>query len=165
MSRTTTGMAVLALLLAAGLCTTGHAGAAVAVEAQNGNADAAPAREPFNPADAARDDDPKVERPKADEPKKEEPKVRVDSKAALARNALAAIAAAEKAVTEGNKDAATAEMAKAKAALEALRKAILRDELRENMEFRSLGGEGNVPAGDARAPERRTRVDGDANAP
>ena len=163
------GLVVAALL--AVVVFAGSTLAAVALEVQEGNGlNAAPAREPINPADAAKDDDPKVEQPKTDEPKKEEPKkeepkVRVDPKAVLVNNALTAIAAAEKAVAEGNKEVAAAELAKAKTALEALQKAMLRDKLRENMEFKSLDGARNIPAKDARPQEKRTRYDGDENSP
>ena len=92
-------------------------------------------------------------RPKgaAVKPAKEEPEARVDPKTVFVNNALTAIAAAEKALAEGNKEVATAELAKAMTALEALQKTMLRDGLRENMEFKSLDGDAN-PAGDANVP-------------
>jgi hypothetical protein len=60
----------------------------------------------------------------ADTPKKEEPKKRVDPKVVMAASAMAAVEAAQKAMEEGNKEAALAELAKAKAAIQGLQKAM-----------------------------------------
>ena len=139
------GLGVVAALVAV-VVFAGSAWAAVAADAQGGNG--------LTPAPVKASVDAPADAPKADEPKKVEAKVRVDPKAALVTNALAAIAAAEKAVGEGNKEVATAELAKAKAALEDLQKSMLRDKLRENMQMRKLDGAAN-PGGDANAPAGR----------
>ena len=88
--------------------------------------------------------------PKTDAPKTE-PKVRVDPRTVLVTNALTAIAAAEKALAEGNKEVATAELAKAKTALEALQKVMVHPTVRRDVKptgsDNPAGGADN-PAGD-----------------
>ena len=151
------GLGVVAALMAVVVFAGSTLAAGDAEVPQGNGVHAAPARgEPFDPAEAAKEDDPRVEQPKPDEPKKETPKVRVDPRTVLVTNALTAIAAAEKALAEGNKEVATAELAKAKTALEALQKVIvrptvrsddvkskeeIRDELRKNMQMKKLGAQ------------------------
>lgn len=146
MKKVIMGLGFVAALLAVVVFTSSTL-AAVAIEVQEGNGfNVVPVRgEPFNPDDAAKEDDPRVEQPKTDEPKKETFKVRVDPRNVLVTNALTAIAAAEKAVAEGNKEVATAELAKAKTALEALQKVMVRPAVRSDA--KPTGGADN-PAGD-----------------
>ena len=168
MKHATTGIAVLVLLLVLGICADGVL--AVVVEVDDGNQggqrnlprpQVRGGPEPFDPNNIA--DDPVVEKPKVDNPEKETPikekpakdapKPPVDPKTVMINNATAAIAAAEKAIAEDNKELAVAELAKAKAALEALNKTIQRDKLRENMEYRSMDRPRRTPVDAPNAPK------------